>query len=128
MPKQTFGENLKALMKREALTQAELSKRTGIPATSLYRLMSGETTNPTLDTLNTLARHFGVGIGELTGERPISGISEGYAGDFSVPFPKLTETAKIIRLVSEADQAGRLDRDLANSVFGLLQNVLRKPQ
>lgn len=124
----TFAANLKALMKRESLTQAELSKRTGIPATSLYRLMSGETTNPTLDTLHILAKHFGCGISELVGDRPIAGISEDYSGEFSVPFPKLGETAKIIRLISAADQEGRIDRELAASVYGLLQTVLRKPE
>lgn len=118
--KKGLAENLAALMARERVTQAQLSKATRIPATSLYRLMSGVTTNPTLDTLQTLSKYFGVQISELVGDMPIPGLDKGYRGDFSLPFPKSGEAAKLMRLISQADQDGSLTPEIADSVHRLL--------
>ena len=50
-----FGEEIKKLRFKAGIGLTEMSRRTGIARGHLYRIESGETTEPHIGTLNTLA-------------------------------------------------------------------------
>ena len=62
MEKQSIAKALKYLMERDGVTVAALAAATGIPAQTLYSALSKKTNQANLEMLETLARHFDVGI------------------------------------------------------------------
>ena len=63
---------LNHLMAKFQIDGVQLSKKTGIPATTVNRLRKGEkTTNPTLTTLIPLADFFSVSVSQLIGDEPL---------------------------------------------------------
>jgi transcriptional regulator with XRE-family HTH domain len=60
-------EILKALMKRDALNESALARKTGIRQPVINRILSGKTPNPQISTLIPLAKHFNVSLESLTG-------------------------------------------------------------
>lgn len=56
---------LKSLMKQKAISSSELARRTGIAQPVIYRIASGETDNPKLNTIIPLAKYFDVSIDHL---------------------------------------------------------------
>lgn len=62
MEEQSISKALKYLMARNAEPVGALSESTGIPAQTLYSMLSKRTNQANLETLEKLAEHFGVGI------------------------------------------------------------------
>lgn len=60
-----LGINLKKLLRKECISENELSKRVGIPQQMINRLISGENQNPKLSTITPLANYFKVPLHEL---------------------------------------------------------------
>lgn len=66
-----IAKNLKTLMTRMTLSEHELSRKTGIKQPIIHRLLSGENTNPKLDTVKPIARYFSISISQLIGEEAL---------------------------------------------------------
>ena len=64
-----FKEQLTALRRQARLTQAELGRRLGVSATTIYKWEHGQC-EPGIDSLNTMARIFGVSVDALCGGDP----------------------------------------------------------
>jgi len=63
-PRELMAAKLKALRERRGLTQEQLSEKSGVSRTYLARLETGRQ-DPTLSTLEKLAKALGVKVGKL---------------------------------------------------------------
>jgi transcriptional regulator with XRE-family HTH domain len=63
---------LATLIKEQGITEAELSRQTGIPAPTLNRLLAGATPDPRVSTLRPLAKFFNITIDQLLGDLPLT--------------------------------------------------------
>lgn len=57
--------NLRILMKKAGLNEAELSRKTHIPQATMHKILAGKTEDPRASTLKTLSDFFGISIDEL---------------------------------------------------------------
>lgn len=57
-------------MARQDLTEYALGKRSGIPQPTIHRILSGESRNPKVRTLDRLARTLGMSLDDLVREEP----------------------------------------------------------
>lgn len=65
-------ENLKQLMHADgSISEGELSRRTGIPQSTIHRILVGQIKESKPSTLRPLASYFGLNIAQLQGEEPI---------------------------------------------------------
>ena len=64
-----LGKRIKELRKRFEITQDKLSKKADIPYSTLAKIESGYTPNPSMETLVKIADAFGVGVDELLGRK-----------------------------------------------------------
>jgi transcriptional regulator with XRE-family HTH domain len=60
-----LSKNIKKFRKLHKLSQEELAKKAGITYSTLIKLESGANTNPTIETVQKLAKVFVVGLDEL---------------------------------------------------------------
>ena len=60
-----IGKNLKKLRKRKGLSQDRLSKLADVSYNTVIKLESGGITNPTIETLQKLAKALGVSVDDL---------------------------------------------------------------
>lgn len=58
------------LMQEAGIKEAELARQTGLPQTTVNRLLLGATSDPRAHTLKPIADYFGVTIGQLCGFEP----------------------------------------------------------
>lgn len=65
---QLLIHSIKKLMALQNIREAELSRKTGIPTTTLHKILSGQTTDPRISTLQSLANYFDVSIDTLYSE------------------------------------------------------------
>lgn len=63
---------IKQLMKECGIIEAELARQTGLPQTTINRLLLGETLDPRTNTLIPIAKFFGITIGQLIGQEPLN--------------------------------------------------------
>lgn len=68
----TLCDRLRFLLKRESLTEAELSRRTGLSQQVCNHLLKGNTANPRVDTLVPIAKLLGISLGQLAGTESLS--------------------------------------------------------
>jgi len=61
----TIGKNLKKLRKQKGLSQDRLSKLADVSYNTVIKLESGRITNPTIETLQKLAKALGVSVDKL---------------------------------------------------------------
>lgn len=71
-----ISENLKKLIEKYNLNTLELARRTGIGQPVIYRIMTGETDNPKIATVRTLADYFGISVNQLLGENAPSSFNK----------------------------------------------------
>ncbi|WP_296619963.1 helix-turn-helix domain-containing protein [Marivirga sp.] len=64
--------NLNLLMKEAHLNAEELSRRIGLPASTIKKIRNNDDPNPTLSTLTPLAKYFSLTISQLVGDEPFS--------------------------------------------------------
>ncbi len=60
-----FGEGLRAIRKRAGLSVTAVAEQTGISRSNVHRLEAGEIAEPTMESLNALAKVLGVEPEEL---------------------------------------------------------------
>lgn len=66
-------ENLKRLMLADGkISEGELSRRTGIPQTTIHRILSGQIKESKPSTLKPIAAYFNLSLAQLQGEEPIT--------------------------------------------------------
>ena len=63
-------DNLNLLMSEARLNAEELSRRIGLPASTIKKIRNRESTNPTLATLIPLAQYFSLSVSQLIGDEP----------------------------------------------------------
>ena len=63
-------EKMNEIRKRQHLTIEELSKKSGVPLSTVKKVCAGITTNPNLDTVSALAHALNCTIDELTDSEP----------------------------------------------------------
>ncbi len=64
-------DNLDLLMSEARLNAEELSRRTGLPASTIKKIRNRDNLNPTLSTLTPLAKYFALTISQLVGDEPL---------------------------------------------------------
>lgn len=74
--KDTLGQRIRKQMAIRRLTKADLSKETGIPATTISYLVDGSTYNPRIATLVAITNFLGVSLDELVGSQPIKSVTK----------------------------------------------------
>jgi len=62
-----LSKRIKELRAKNKLSQDQLSKRANLPFSTLAKIESGYTPNPSMETLIKIADAFGVGIDDLLG-------------------------------------------------------------
>lgn len=62
---ENLAKNLKTLIKKEDISEAELSRRCGVTQPMINRIVNAKTDNPKLKTLLRISRYFGITITEL---------------------------------------------------------------
>ncbi|BFH16541.1 helix-turn-helix domain-containing protein [Paenibacillus melissococcoides] len=65
-----LAEKIQALMDSKRITKYRLSKETGVSYTGLSKILDGQTKNPQMDSLKSIADFFGVSVDYFTGEEP----------------------------------------------------------
>lgn len=70
--KQDIISILRGLMEECGLKEAELARQTGLPQTTINRLLLGGTSDPRANTLKPIADFFGITIGQLCGFEPLA--------------------------------------------------------
>lgn len=95
---------LKKLINRQRISLTELSRRTGIVQPVLYRMASGETKDPKIETLRPIAKYFEVSLDQLIGDDTLdsaeqSGLAKQTALQHIpiIPWNQLTEFATLDR-------------------------------
>ena len=66
--KKLSSENLQRIIKEKGYTRSEISDKSGISPMSIYRLISGDVTNPRIDTLLSICNILEISIIELLEE------------------------------------------------------------
>lgn len=66
-----IGDRLTGLRERRAWSMGQLAERSGVSRAAISRIEAGLTPSPGAETLRKLAEALGVGVSEITGERPI---------------------------------------------------------
>lgn len=64
--------NLRALMRKLGINEAELSRRTDLPQATVHKILAGKTEDPRASTLKTLSDFFGISIDALLSGDPAS--------------------------------------------------------
>lgn len=64
-----LARNLSYLMTRQRVKESDLARALNLPYVTIHRLVTGETTDPRLSTLQQLARYFSITLDELIGEK-----------------------------------------------------------
>ena len=93
--------NLRALMKKAGINEAELSRRTNIPQATVHKILAGKTEDPRASTLKTLSDFFGISIDELLSGDPTSiNIKSAAAAAQSIPVISWRECISSVQFTS----------------------------
>ena len=66
-----LSDNLNLLMAKTRINASELARQTGVPASTIKKIRSRNSINPTLATLLPLARKFSINVSQLIGDTEI---------------------------------------------------------
>ncbi|KTC83373.1 HTH-type transcriptional regulator [Legionella cherrii] len=67
----SIGDVLSELLKKYNLNALELERLTGVPSSTIYRLLKDKGGNPTIEVLKKLSSFFQITVSQLIGEDPI---------------------------------------------------------
>ncbi|MFA6301665.1 MAG: helix-turn-helix transcriptional regulator [Legionella sp.] len=71
-----LSQNLSRLMKENNVSESELSRALGLPYNTIHRLISGDTTDPRISTLKSIAAYFNVSLDALFNPNSLSYVNE----------------------------------------------------
>lgn len=105
-----IGRNLRKLMasspiRGKALTASELSRRSGVPQSTISRILNGDVLDPRSHQLRRLATYFGISLVSLRNESREPVARPRPAGDFLVYLTDQEIT--LIKLFRSSDDEGR---------------------
>jgi transcriptional regulator with XRE-family HTH domain len=60
-----IGENIRKLRQEKGISQDRLSKEADLALNTIVKIETGESSNPTVETLEKIAKALGVSVGEL---------------------------------------------------------------
>ncbi|MBA3284989.1 MAG: helix-turn-helix domain-containing protein [Nitrosopumilus sp.] len=92
----SIGNVLTELIKKYNLNVLELERMTGVPSSTLYRLLKNKDGNPTIEVLKKLSCFFHITVSQLIGEEPI--------GCRQIPLIKSDEVINFFRF-SQAEKS-----------------------
>lgn len=127
----TLSDVLSELMFERKIKMIELAHLTGVPQSTLSRILSGETTHPHRSSLEPLAAFFQVTVNQLIGKDPIASLLRLAPKLPSVPLltwaqvtPWLTPAATFV-----TDQSIAIDIDVAERSFAVtVEDAAMEPQ
>lgn len=67
----SIGKVLSELIKKFGLNALDLDRMTGVPSSTIYRLLKNKDGNPTIEVLRKLSSFFQITVSQLIGEEPI---------------------------------------------------------
>ena len=65
-----YKKNIEKLMKKQGLNQKTLALEAGLGETAVRAIIKGISGSPRLSTLQKIAQHLGVTVGQIIGEEP----------------------------------------------------------
>jgi SOS-response transcriptional repressor LexA len=129
-----LAENLTTLMKKGGITDRQLSDSIGVPHMSIWRLTSGDTTDPRISTLCALADFFKTSIDALIGRAPDDKTTKGNEPNF-IPVLDWQIAADINTCKIDYDSWSKWhpipkkeNFKLSNSAFALESKPFMKPR
>lgn len=72
MHRNHLAENLRSLMERHAVGENQLARATGVPQSTVHRIVAGESRDPRHSNLQRIAEYFGTTVPQLRGEEPMA--------------------------------------------------------
>ena len=111
------GDVLSKLIKKYNLNALELERLTGIPASTIYRLLKNKDGNPTIEVLKKLSGFFQITVSQLIGEEPI--------GCNQIPLIPTFEISQFFNLSLEGKQKYRtipVDFPMSTKSFATFSN------
>lgn len=124
--------NIQALLQEKDMTEAELSRKTGIPQPTLHKIMSGSTADPRISTLQAIANYFEISIDNL-----VTSNLELYKSDIkdhlqSVPIISWSDCLKGRDFYIELSSSNWSDwitiEYHTNDIFGLISKPASEPR
>lgn len=85
---------IQSLIKKEGISKYKLAKETGIPYTTLIKILDGTTKNPQIESLSQIAEHFNISVDYLIGESA-SALIEEKLNELGMTPKELSEKAKV---------------------------------
>ncbi len=114
-------------MRKAALSERELSRKTGISKSVINRLIKEKNPNPTLDSLSIIANFFSIPVGQLIGEIPLReddlGKYRATATDNSVPALNWHEAYNPEEFFSKKREAKRVLTEHVTSKHAFALNI-----
>lgn len=91
-----IGENLKYLLKRESISENELSRRLGVAQQIINRMISGTNQNPKIATLMPIANYFNIALHDLI-QKPLANVeNQNYETQtLKIPYIEFREIKKL---------------------------------
>lgn len=102
---------LQQLLEEHQLTPNSLATQSGVPYTTIYRLLKYGTTSPRGNTIERLALFFGVSQSEMRGETPIDSA------------PLSPHATRLIAVIRRADHNRYLTEETANALATLIDRL-----
>lgn len=129
---QRLAETLRLLMRNHSnISQAELARQTDIPPPTLHKILSGQTSDPRISTLITLASFFNVGLDQLTGLTPLDDAQQSSQPSIAIPVLDWQNVIKYPKLLTEIhannwDNWTTVEKNSTNS-FALISKPSMEP-
>lgn len=114
---ETLIANVRALLKAQSITQAQLAKRSGLPTTSINRVFLGTDQSPRLETVAALAKGFQISIAALLSS---DGLNDSPQPTFGPVFTSAKEIGRLVEDYVLCDEAGK------NAVLKLAASEARR--
>lgn len=106
-----IAEVLLELMNKHQLNPNSLAAQSGVPYTTIYRLLNDETDSPRAATIERLALFFGVSSAEMRGETPVDST------------PLSPHTTRLIAVIRRADRNRYLSEDTAAALATIIDRL-----
>src|SRR5471032_772115 len=72
MQKRNVSTVLRALLDQHGISPTELHRRTGVPQSTLSRILSGKIVDPSDKHISKIAEYFGISTDQLRGRAPVA--------------------------------------------------------
>lgn len=130
-PHAVLAKNLQSLLEKSGLTEAAVSRLTGIAQPTMHKLLTGKTEDPRISTLQCVSDFFEVSIDDLYSEAPILNKKNRLAAQ-SIPIISWSNCLKSSRYLSTLNPANWQDwvvlEPQGKDVYGLKTKPSMEPK